>query len=162
ELRGGNGNNRIEVVSWNGNVTIDGGGGADSIILHAGSGANVTVLDAGAADELDILGTDQRDQIQVTANTIDVFPDGSSAASLHVDYSAGVGTLGISGGKGDDDITVIGTSSMRLELDGGAGSDLYKLFRASPSTQTHVSDTGVNDGTVDTIRVHVGANGYAN
>src|SRR4029078_1547584 len=132
---GGSGNNRIEVVSWNGHVTIDGRGGSDTIVLHAGSGASVTVLDTGAADELDISGTDSRDLIQITANTIDVFPDGSSLSLLHVTYNPGVitpvGLLRVSSGQGNDDITVAGTSSTLLELDGGAGADLYQLFTSN-------------------------------
>src|SRR5262249_54950225 len=67
------------------------------------------------------------------------------------------------GGIGDDVITVLGTSTSTLELDGGAGSDLYNLFAANPSTQTRVFDSGANDdGTIDTIKVNVGTNGYAN
>lgn len=106
ELRGGSGNNRIEVVSWNGRVTIDGGGEADTIILHAGSGTIVTVLDTGAGDELNILGTDADDKILVTANTIAVFQADSSTPLLYVTYHVGVttptGLLRISGGTPPD------------------------------------------------------------
>ena len=155
QLRGGASNNRIEVVSWiaGGNVTIDGGGGKDTIILHADSGAGIiTVLDTGADDDLAISGTDQRDLIQITPHAVNV-TDGAGAALLQVDYNLGVtamaGVLRISGGAGDDDITVDGTSSSLLELDGGTGSDLYSLVSGNQNTKTHVSDTGADNGSKD-------------
>ena len=156
ELRGGDGNNQIEVVSWNGNVTINGGNGADTIILHAGSGANVKVLDTGAGDELDILGTDLDDQILVTANSVNVLPAGSSLPSLHVTYNVGLttptGLLRISGGQGADVITVNDTSCRTLELDGSHDGDTYRLVDRDDSTITQISETGTDDA-IDTLTV---------
>ena len=87
-LRGGDGNNRIEIVSWPGSVTIDGGSGRDNFIIHSGSGSDVTILDTGADDRIDILGTSGQDQILVAPNNIDVFPNGSAMSLLHVNYNS--------------------------------------------------------------------------
>jgi hypothetical protein len=155
-LKGGNGNNRIEIVSWPGNVTIDGGSGRDTILIHAGSGANVTVLDTGSDDQLDIIGTTGPDQILVTPNSIDVFPDGSPSSLLHVSTNAAMtGRLRISGGESDDEITLSGTSFSIIELDGGAGLDQYNLFRSGAGSHTFISDSGPADGTRDKITVLV-------
>ena len=120
---------------WKGTVLIDGAGGSDTIILHAGSGANVTVRDAGATDELSVVGTGPRDQIQVAGTTIDLFSDPGSISLLHVDYHVGgmapIGVLRVSGGDGNDVMTVVGAGANRLELDGGAATQLGTLQRAT-------------------------------
>ncbi|MBS0265809.1 MAG: VCBS repeat-containing protein, partial [Planctomycetes bacterium] len=159
-LRGGDSGNRIEVLSWTGTVVIDGKGGADTIVLHSGMGTHVTVLDSGASDELDIFGTDQRDQIQIGATDIDIFPDNSNQSLLHVTYGQNgpIGLVRVSGGAGNDDLTVVGTSSTKLALDGGEGADNYKLVHGLATTHTDVVDTGVNDPTIDSLTVYVSSN----
>ena len=165
-LRGGAGNNGIQVFSWNGNVRIDGRGGSDTIILHAGSGANVVLEDSGLGDELTIIGTNAADQINITETVIEVLPVGSTIPSLRVTLATPPpGSIRVSGGDGDDVISVTGLSARSLNLDGGEGADEYDLQRADSATFTYISDSGANDGTEDMLTVFVDGptqpNGYA-
>jgi hypothetical protein len=166
-LRGGSGNNRIEVVSWLGKVEIDGGTGEDTIVIHSGSGADVKIIDTGSEDQIDIRGTAGADQILVTPNNIDVFPSGSAVLLLHVDYdSAMTGKLRVSGGASNDEITLSAFSFSVVELDGGEGLDVYNLHKSGAASHTFISDSGPTDGTRDKIKVLVNGptvvNGFMN
>ena len=156
ELLGGAGNNRIEIIKWSGNVTIDGRTGSDTIIVHSDSGASVTINDTGATDEIQVLGKDVPQQFKIDASTVDIYPQGVDAFGsanrlLGLTYNPGItataGTLLVTGGSEQDTFIVNDSSTVSLVLDGKGGADNYRLIERAPETITLITESGTDDHT---------------
>ena len=150
QLIGGPSANRITVVRWAGQVTIDGGGGSDVVTVYAAGVADWTVNEtaAGPADQnqLTVIGGSADNAFIVTASQIYLGTVGSSYSGIQV--------LKIVGGPGNDSMTIDGTSASVVYLDGGAGSDTY-IIAGTGSFDVWVSDSGPGpaQGDTDTLRI---------
>ncbi|MFV2068766.1 MAG: hypothetical protein ACC645_17475, partial [Pirellulales bacterium] len=153
ELPGGDSGNILEVVAWDGAVTLDARGGSDQLVIHIADVADVLVVETGdgTADTLTLLGTDQDDRLTVTAGSVT-----SGAKTVQYD---GVETLRIAGLAGDDVIQVDDSNADTVVLDGGFGSDVTAVLAGSSDAFISIHDSGPTpdaNGDVDTLSVPVG------
>ncbi|MCA9168537.1 MAG: hypothetical protein KDB23_12765, partial [Planctomycetales bacterium] len=98
-LLGGANVNHYDLISWNGTVLADGGGGADSYDVHVAAVNGTNIADSSdTPDSLTLIGSDASETFTVAATTITV---GSSSMS----YS-GIEVLNIGAGDGIDHLIV--------------------------------------------------------
>ena len=154
-LRGGPGDNHIEVNGWVGTLEIDGGGGEDTIVIHSATGLHVAVLDQGPEDQIQIIGGVDPNLFQIDSQRVDIFtkptPDNLTPTPVaSVTYNSNLsipllGNLKVTGGSSDDLMRVIQTTSKSLQLDGAAGGDRFELIARDLNTITTVVDSGLDD-----------------
>ena len=150
-LIGGDTGNVIELLSWEGFVSLDGGAGSDQLIIDLDNVADSNVAESsGDGDQLRVLGTDTADLFTIDANSV-------SFGSHEIDYS-GIDVLRIAGLDGNDAFSVADSSAATLFLDGGPGSDNYSIVDTDElsSTSIRISDSGPGpntNGDVDTLFV---------
>jgi Ca2+-binding RTX toxin-like protein len=136
-------------------VTLDGQEGSDDYTVNFGTlGGPVTVADTGPAppgdtDSLLVNGTPAADTIVVTATAVtrDATPDET------VNY-AGIEEVTVTGGTGDDDITITSSAPGTLTVDGQAGSDTYTVNFGSLAGDVTVADSGPPPPDIDTLVVN--------
>ena len=154
-LVGGSGSNRLEVINWDGEVTLDGGEGADQYVVDMAALSHVEVDDTGDVadlDQLTVVGTAGNDQITVVAMQVQV-------DTQALDYD-GVEIVRLAGEGGADKLRVQGAGAGIVILDGGDGSDTYEVFESVSTANVYTTDSGPlpGDGTNhDVLNVASGA-----
>ena len=147
-LAGGAGSNRLEVIAWNGVVTLDGKGGSDQLIVEAAAMNNTKISDsgpAGDADTLTVFGTAGDDHMVVNKTTV------ALNTSSVLPY-AGIEVVRAAGRAGDDEMEVEDSSAPSVVLDGGEGSDTYEAFVGTgTAVDIYLSDTGPLPGAEENI-----------
>jgi hypothetical protein len=108
-------------------LTIDMGDGPDSLALkriHSGIDANPIQVNMGA-------GNDNVNMVDVVTTfvTVDLGAgnDNSSFVNIRCVAEGGVGSLGYSGGDGDDWFMLRDCQALRISLSGGAGNDVTQV-----------------------------------
>jgi len=126
-------------------LTVNANDGNDSIFVDFGSGTGLINVNGGAGeDTLQVNGTAADDSI--TVSVIEV-----TRGSETVGYTL-IEDLAVTGGAGDDDITVGSTGGAGARLDGEQGSDSYTVYLGSLFGTVLLSDTGAPADT-DTLLV---------
>jgi Ca2+-binding RTX toxin-like protein len=134
-LTGGVSSNRLEVMGWNGIVTLDGGVNDDNFIVPAAALGAVTVNDSsGAADALHVRGTPDAEVISIIGNHVTI----ANQTLTH----AGVEVINVAAGDGDDRFVVNNSTADVVNLDGQGGSDTHQTFGGTTGTRVVLHDTG--------------------
>ncbi len=150
-LVGGSGKNRLEVIHWSGEVTLDGAGGDDEFVVHPSSLGVVRLEDSGAGSDLDtltVVGTGGADSFLVSGTQVWL-------GTQTMDYS-GAEVIRIAGAAGNDTLDVADAAAGKVILDGGDGADTYDIFEGFSSAAVYVSDSGASPTETDELRIPSG------
>jgi Ca2+-binding RTX toxin-like protein len=127
-------------------LTLNAEDGNDSIVVDFASGTDLIYVNGGADDDvLQVNGTASSDTIVVSSSQ--VTRGGETVAYVQIE------NLVVTGGSGDDDLTVVSTGAAGAYVDGEQGSDHYVVNFGSLAGAVVVNDTGPVSDT-DTLRVN--------
>ena len=157
QLTGTEGNDRLDVSAWSGNLSFDGLDGSDSVTVATGGGGVTNVLHSGAVGQarLNVMATEGNDTMSISGDRITadgdmvVYP--RTIESLTVDGAGGDdsfvlldtvdGEIHINGDDGNDTLLVLGSRGFsRTLFDGGSGNDNVSVLGGS--------DTAIRGGLV--------------